>query len=185
MLVFVCPYKYYIYVYKRFGYYISKTPRSRLTLVATPLFFPRHLTASGHIEPGSSGHMRPGGEMAYPSSPSPHHICCRALDTFSIDIISFNYVYVARQVGNWLFKYIHLFDKLKETFKFWANCCHVKGSLPPLLHTQDGVTKSCVRKVKTRGAVTWQIIFFLPSVAGFPWPRSHITWTFGFLVLFL
>jgi hypothetical protein len=24
-----------------------------------------------------------------------------------------------------------LFDKLKETFKFWASSCHVKGPLPP------------------------------------------------------
>jgi hypothetical protein len=23
------------------------------------------------------------------------------------------------------------FDKLKETFKFWASGCHVKGTLPP------------------------------------------------------
>jgi hypothetical protein len=34
-------------------------------------FFPRHVTASGHIEPGSSGHMRPGRDMAYPFSPPP------------------------------------------------------------------------------------------------------------------
>ncbi len=71
-----------------------------LTLVATALFFPCHLTASGHIEPGSSGHMRPGHEMAYPFSPTPHHSCRKALDTVSIDTISFNIVYVAYQVGN-------------------------------------------------------------------------------------
>jgi hypothetical protein len=35
-------------------------------------FFPRHDTASGHIEPGISGHMRPGRVTAYPFSPPPH-----------------------------------------------------------------------------------------------------------------
>ncbi len=60
-------------------------------------FFQCHLTASGHIEPGSSGHMRPGREIAYPSSPPPHRNCCRALDTVSIDTISFNIVYILLQ----------------------------------------------------------------------------------------
>ncbi len=58
-------------------------------------FFPCHLTASGHIKPGSSGHMRPGRETPYPSSPIPHRSCRRVLDTFSIDMISFNIVYFA------------------------------------------------------------------------------------------
>ncbi len=34
-------------------------------------FVPRHLTASGHIEPGNSGLMRPGHETAYPFSTTP------------------------------------------------------------------------------------------------------------------
>jgi hypothetical protein len=70
-----------------------------LTIIATAIFT-HHLTASGHIEPGSSGSMRPGRATAYPSSPTPHHSCCRALDTLFIDIISFNIVCVAWQVGN-------------------------------------------------------------------------------------
>jgi hypothetical protein len=65
-------------------------------------FFPCHVTASGHIEPGSLVHMRPGCETAYPFSPPPHHSCRRALDTVSIDTISFNIDYVACQVGNYI-----------------------------------------------------------------------------------
>jgi hypothetical protein len=41
-----------------------------------------------------------------------------------------------------------------------------------------------VRQVRTGGVVIWQVLFFLPRVAGFPQPRSHMTWIFGFLVLF-
>ncbi len=66
------------------------------------LFFPGHVTASGHIEPDSSGHMRPVLETAYPFSPTPHRSCRRALDTFSIDIIKFNIVYVACKVSNYI-----------------------------------------------------------------------------------
>jgi hypothetical protein len=65
-------------------------------------FFPRQVTASGHIEPGSSGHMRPGRETAYPFSPPPHRSCCRALNTVSVDTIYFNIVYVACQVGSYI-----------------------------------------------------------------------------------
>jgi hypothetical protein len=42
----------------------------------------------------------------------------------------------------------------------------------------------CVRQVKTRWGVTWQVLFFLPRVAGFPGPRSQMTWTLGFLYFF-
>jgi hypothetical protein len=76
------------------------------------------------------------------------------------------------------------FDKFKETFKFWASSCQVKGLSSSPLCTQDTVTKSCVRQVRTGGVVIWQVLFFLPRVAGFPQPRSHMTWIFGFLVLF-
>ncbi len=65
-------------------------------------FFPCHVTASGHIEPGSSGHMRPGYETAYPFYPPPHCSFRRALNTVSIDTISFNIVYIACQVGNYI-----------------------------------------------------------------------------------
>jgi hypothetical protein len=51
--------------------------------------------------------------------------------------------------------------------------CHVKGPLPPLEDTPDTVTKSCTRQVKTRVDVTWQVLLFLPRVAGFPQPRLH------------
>jgi hypothetical protein len=44
-----------------------------LTLTVMALFPPRHPPASGNIEPGSSGHMRPGHGKAYPSSPPPPH----------------------------------------------------------------------------------------------------------------
>jgi hypothetical protein len=45
-----------------------------------------------------------------------------------------------------------IFDKLKETFKFWASGCRVKGPLPPPPpRTQDTVTKSCLRQVRTGG----------------------------------
>ncbi len=57
--------------------------------------FPHHLTASGRIEPGSSGHMWPDRETAYPFSHPPHRSCRRALDTVSVDTISFNIVFVA------------------------------------------------------------------------------------------
>ncbi len=48
-----------------------------------------------------------------------------------IHTISFNIVYVACQVGNYLNEYVYFFDNLKETFKFQATGCHVKGPLPP------------------------------------------------------
>jgi hypothetical protein len=32
--------------------------------------------------------------------------------------------------------------------------------------------------------MTWQVLFFLPRVAGFSPPKSHRTWIFGFLKLF-
>ncbi len=48
--------------------------RVSLTLAATALFFPRHLTASGCIKPGSSGHMWPGCKMTYPFSPPPQQL---------------------------------------------------------------------------------------------------------------
>jgi hypothetical protein len=51
-------------------------------------------------------------------------------------MISFNIVYVACQVGNYLYKYIYCIDKLKEIFKFWAMGCHVKGPLHPPPHTR-------------------------------------------------
>jgi hypothetical protein len=76
-------------------------------------FFPRYLTALGHIETDSSGHMRPGRETAYPFSLPSHHSCCRALDTVSIDIISFNIVYFACQV---IVIGIYISFKLLETF---------------------------------------------------------------------
>ncbi len=72
----------------------------------------------------------------------------------------------------------------QEAFKFWVSGCHVKSPLPRP-HTQDTVTKSCMRQVRTEGAVTWQVLFFLPKVAGFPRPRSHMTWVFGFWYFFL
>ncbi len=76
--------------------------------------------------------------------------------------------------------------KLKETFKFWANGCLVKDPVPPPpFHTQDTVKKNCVLQVKTKGAVTWQVLIFLLRVAGFQRPRSHMIWTFKFLILFL
>jgi hypothetical protein len=67
------------------------------------------------------------------------------------------------------------FDKLKETFKFWACSCHVKGPLTPPLPTQDTVIKSLVCQVRTGGGRDRQVLFFLPRVAGFPQPRSHMT----------
>ncbi len=51
---------------------------------------------------------------------------------------------------------------LKETFKFWASGYHIKGPLPPSPHTQDTVTKSCVRQVRTGESVKLQVLFFLP-----------------------
>jgi hypothetical protein len=69
------------------------------------------------------------------------------------------------------------FDNLKETVKFWVIGCHVKGPLPPPLRTKHQVRTG-------GGGVTWQVLFFLPRVAGFPRPRSHMNCIFGFLVLF-
>ncbi len=82
---------------------------------------------------------------------------------------------------------IFTFLEIKGTFNLWANACHVKCPLaPPRPHrTQDTITKSCMSQVKNRWAVTWQVLFFLPRVAGFPWPRSHMTLTLRFLVCFL
>jgi hypothetical protein len=41
-----------------------------------------------------------------------------------------------------------------------------------------------MRQVRTGGAMTWQVLFFLPRVAGFPQPRPHMTWIFGFFGTF-
>jgi hypothetical protein len=76
------------------------------------------------------------------------------------------------------------FDKWKETFRFWASGCHVKGPLPPPpLHTRYSYEEMHAPG-QNWGVVTWQVLFFLPRVAGFPRPRSHMTWIFRFLVLF-
>ncbi len=48
--------------------------RSYSTLTATALVYPCYLIASGHIKPGSSGHMRPCGEKAYLCSPPPSQL---------------------------------------------------------------------------------------------------------------
>jgi hypothetical protein len=50
----------------------------------------------------------------------------------------------------------------------------------------DTVRKSWMRQhqVRTGGAMTWQVLFFLPRVAGFPRPRSHMTWIFQFFWYF-
>jgi hypothetical protein len=64
---------------------MCRTPQGRATLQD---WIPRHLNVSGHIEPGSSGNLRLGREMAYPSSPSTHSSCRRVLDMFSIDKIA-------------------------------------------------------------------------------------------------
>jgi hypothetical protein len=39
-------------------------------------------------------------------------------------------------------------------------------------------------QVQTRGAITWQVLIFLPMVAGFPQPRSHTTWILIFWYFF-
>jgi hypothetical protein len=51
-----------------------------------------------------------------------------------MDIISFNIVYVACQVGDQLNEYIYFFDKLKETFKFWENGCQMQIQNVPSLN---------------------------------------------------
>jgi hypothetical protein len=87
------------------------------------------------------------------------------------------------QLVTWIYYVFTFFDKLKETFKF----CYLlpcQRPSPSPLYKQDTVTKSCMSQVTTRGAVTWQVLFFLPRVAGFLWPRSHMTWIFGFLFFF-
>ncbi len=89
--------------------------------------------ALGHIEPGSSGHKRPGHETAYPSSPP--HIQASILFMLPAKLA---------------ISYTNIFPFFKND-KFWANGCHVKGSLPAPLHMQDTVTKSYERQVKTRG----------------------------------
>jgi hypothetical protein len=74
---------------------------------------------------------------------------------------------------------------LKETFKFWASGYHVKGPLspPPPAHKILLGRAACARS-EGGGGVRWQVLFFLPRVSGFPWPRSHMTWVFGFFILF-
>jgi hypothetical protein len=52
------------------------------------------------------------------------------------------------------------FDKLKETFKFWASGCHVKGPLHPPLRTQDTLRKSCVHQVRTGGRGCYGRFYF-------------------------
>jgi hypothetical protein len=100
--------------------YIPYTHDDYTVLVFNPSsygpFFLCHLMASGHIEPGSWGHMRPGHETAYPSSP-PHRSCHRALDTVSIDMISFNILFVACQVGNYS-SYTNIFTFLINYNKY-------------------------------------------------------------------
>ncbi len=145
-------------------------------------FFPHHLTSLGHIETDSSGHMRPGCEMAYRFSLPSHHNCCRALDTVFIDMISFNIVYFACQV---IVIGIYLLFQISYKKHFSFGLVVAMSRAPPSpLQTQDTVMQSCMHQVRTGGAITWQVLFFLPRVAVFPQPRSHMTWIFIFLVLF-
>ncbi len=91
-------------------------------------FFPFHLIASGHSEPGSSGHLETWPWEGVPLLPPSQQGCHRALNTVYMDTLNFNIVYV----GNYFCEYIYFFYKLKETYKFWANGCHVKDPLPLL-----------------------------------------------------
>ncbi len=50
--------------------------------------------------------------------------------------------------------------------------------------TQDAVTKSCMCQVKTRGGITCQVLFFLPGMARFPRPRTHMIWMVDFWYFF-
>jgi hypothetical protein len=69
---------------------------------------------------------------------------------------------------------------LKETLKFWASSCHVKGPLPPAT-TQDTVMKSCMRQVRTGGGgrdmagpisyLGWQDFFLCIQPSAW-WPLS-------------
>jgi hypothetical protein len=145
-------------------------------------FFPCHVTASGHIEPGSSGYMRPGREKAYPFSPPPHGSCCRALDTVSIDTLSFNIVYFACQVGNYIEEYIYFSDMLKH-LSFGLAVAMSRALSLPLPHT-----RYCYEELHAQGQ-NWggrdmAGPMFPTRVAGFPWSRSHMTWVLGFFVLF-
>jgi hypothetical protein len=68
------------------------------------------------------------------------------------------------------------FENLKETFKFGLLVAMSRAlSLPPL-HRAPGQNWG-------GGGMTWQVLFFLSRVAGFPQPSSHMTCNFGFVLL--
>jgi hypothetical protein len=52
-----------------------------------------------------------------------------------------------------------IFDKLKDTFRFWVSVMSCQRFSSSPFHTQDTVTKSCISQAKTRGAVTWGSYF--------------------------
>ncbi len=138
-------------------------------------FYPRRLTASGCIEPGSSGHMWPGRETAYPFSPPPtadvagpstRSLLSRYVSIFFCCLPSW-------QLNIWIYL---LFWKLKRNIKFGILVALSRAlSLPPSAPSA---------RSELGGAVTWQVLFFLSRVAGFPRPRSHMTCIFGFFFLF-
>jgi hypothetical protein len=62
--------------------------------------------------------------------------------------------------------YMNIFTFLiKRNIKVLGEWLPCQG-FPPPFHTQVTVTKSCVCQDKTMGPVKWQVLFFLPRVAG-------------------
>ncbi len=152
--------------------YQTTTPWTHINPSSHGPFFPCHFMASGRIEPGSSGHMWPGSETAYPfSCPPPLQLLQGPRHSL--------YWHDKFQYCSCCLPSFNFFDNLKETVKFWAIGCYVKGPLSPPLRTK--------RQVRTGwggGDMTWQVLFFLPRVAGFPRPRFHMTCIFRFFALF-
>ncbi len=135
-------------------------------------FFPRRLTASGRIEPGSSVHMWPGRETAYPFSPNPPPQLLQGPRHGLYRHNKFQYCFFACHVGNLLHVYIYFFENLKETFEFVL--------LVAMSRALSLLPSAPSARSELGGAVTWQVLFFLSRVAGFPRPRSHMTCIFGF-----
>ncbi len=147
-------------------------------------FFPRHDTASGHIEPGISGHMRPDHVTSYPFSPPPHLQLSQGPRHSLYWHHKFQYLFMLPAKLAIIYRNIFAFFICLKKHSSFGLLVAMSWALTPPAHKICTVTKSCMRQVRTGGAMTWQVLFFLPRMAGFSQPRSPMTWIFGVLVLF-
>ncbi len=120
--------------------------------------------------------MRPGHDMAYPLCPPPALVAAGLSAQSLLTQLASVFLLLSTKLAISLKNIFTFFDKLEETLKLKASGCHVKSSLPPphpTPHSRLNYKELCTSGLNySRGSVTCQVLFSLPRVAGFPWPRS-------------